>query len=100
MTLPRDEGEYISDTEASGWAIGAVLSQIQDSEERIVSYGSRLYSKAEEHYSNERTPRDCLLRKVLQTIFVEATIPDSHGSRCTTMVNENAGTNRSAESMS
>ena len=54
MTLPRDEGEYILDTDANGWAIGAVLSQVQDSEERIVSYGSRLYSKAEEHYCTTR----------------------------------------------
>ena len=54
MTLPRDEVEYILDTDASGWAIGAVLSQVQDAEERIVSYGSRLYSKAEEHYCTTR----------------------------------------------
>ena len=40
MSLPRDEGEYILDTDASGWAIGAVLSQVQDSEERTLSYGS------------------------------------------------------------
>ena len=42
------------DPDASGRVIGAVLSQVQNAEERIVSYGSRLYSKAEEHYCTTR----------------------------------------------
>ena len=54
VSLPRDEGEFRLDTDARGWAIGAVLSQIQDGQERVISYGSRLYSKAEEHWCTTR----------------------------------------------
>ena len=32
LAYPKDEGEYILDTDASNYAIGAVLSQIQDGE--------------------------------------------------------------------
>ena len=54
MSLPRDEGEYTLDTDASGWAIGAVLSQQQDGHERVIAYGSRLYSRAESRYDTTR----------------------------------------------
>ena len=54
MSLPRDEGEYTLDTDASGWAIGAVLSQQQDGHERVIAYGSRLYSRAESRYNTTR----------------------------------------------
>ena len=54
VSLPRDEGEYRLDTDASGWSIGAVLSQVQDGQERVLSYASRLYSKAESHYCTTR----------------------------------------------
>ena len=47
IALPRDEETFILDTDASKYAIGAVLSQLQDGEERVVAYGSRLYSRAE-----------------------------------------------------
>ena len=54
VSLPRDEGEYRLDTDASNWAIGAVLSQVQDGEEKVIAYGSRLYSKAETQYCTTR----------------------------------------------
>ena len=54
VSLPRDEGEYRLDTDASNWAIGAVLSQVQDGEEKVIAYGSRLYSKAEAQYCTTR----------------------------------------------
>ena len=57
LTLPRDQGMFILDTDASNHGIGAVLSQIQDGEERVVSYASRLYSNAEQRY--------CVTRKEL-----------------------------------
>ena len=38
LALPRDEGDYIADTDASDAAVGAVLSQVQDGEERPVIY--------------------------------------------------------------
>ena len=54
VSLPRDEGEYRLDTDASNWAIGAVLSQVQDAEEKVIAYGSRLYSKSESQYCTTR----------------------------------------------
>ena len=60
MTLPQDEGTYILDTDASKYHIGAVLSIVTDGTERVVCYGSRLYSKAEMNY--------CITRRELLAI--------------------------------
>ena len=62
VALPRDEGEYRLDTDASGWAIGAVLSQVQDGHERVISYASRLYSPSERNYCTTR-------QKLLAVVF-------------------------------
>ena len=50
MVFPRDEDTYILNCDASLESIGAVLSQIQDGEEKIIAYASRLYSEAERNY--------------------------------------------------
>ena len=47
LTHPRTEGQFILDTDASNEGIGAVLSQIQDDEERVIAYGSKTLSKSE-----------------------------------------------------
>jgi hypothetical protein len=60
LSLPKDEGQYILDTDASNVAIGAVLSQVQDDEERVIAYASRLYSNAERNY--------CVSRKELLAV--------------------------------
>ena len=54
VSLLRNEGEYRLDTDASMWSIGEVLSQVQDNQEEVIAYGSRLYSKAEAHYCTTR----------------------------------------------
>ena len=54
MSLPRVGEEFILDTDASGWAIRAVLSQKQDIQERVIAYGSRLYSRGESVYCTTR----------------------------------------------
>ena len=54
LALPRDEGDYIVDTDASDAAVGAVLSQFQDGEERPVVYFSRLFSRTEVNYCTTR----------------------------------------------
>ena len=56
MALPRDEGMFTLDTDASKCSIGAVLSQVQDGEERVIAYGNRL--------SNYCTTRQELLAMV------------------------------------
>ena len=54
LSLPVDEGEYILDTDASNYAIGAVLQQVQNGVERVLAYGSRLLSEAEVNYCTTR----------------------------------------------
>ena len=41
---------YVLDTDASLQALGAVLSQVQDGVERVISYGSKILSAAERNY--------------------------------------------------
>jgi hypothetical protein len=48
--MPKDNGDYRLDTDASNNSIGAVLSQIQDGEERVVAYASRLLTQQEKNY--------------------------------------------------
>lgn len=50
MAYPRNDEEFILDIDASGEAIGAVLSQMQDGRERVISYGSRTLTKSERNY--------------------------------------------------
>ena len=44
------ETEFILDTDASGFAIGAVLSQVQGGKERVLACGSRSLTKSERNY--------------------------------------------------
>lgn len=62
LALPNDLDRYILDTDASGESIGAVLSQIQDSTERVICYGSRVCSPAERNY-------DVTRRELLAIVF-------------------------------
>ena len=49
-TIPlNDNGQFVLDTDASDYAIGAVLSQVQNGVERVIAYGSRALSKAEKN---------------------------------------------------
>ena len=50
LAYPKDEGEYILDTDASNHAIGAVLSQIQDGEERVISFRSWALCGGQQNY--------------------------------------------------
>ena len=43
LSLPQEHGNYMLDTDASDHGIGVMLSQIQDGEECIICYASRLY---------------------------------------------------------
>ena len=47
LSLPQDDGSYVLDTDASNSGLGVVLSQLQDGEEKVILYASRLLSKAE-----------------------------------------------------
>ena len=50
MGFPKDEGTFTLDTDASDTTIGAVLSQEQEGQIRVIAYGSRTMNKAERNY--------------------------------------------------
>ena len=50
LAYPNPNDEYILDTDASRDGIGGVLSQVQDGQERVIAYGSKVLSKAERNY--------------------------------------------------
>ena len=54
LAMPTDEDVYVLDTDASNHSIGAVVSQIQGGEERVIAYGSRTYNQAEVNYCTTR----------------------------------------------
>ena len=77
-------GEFVLDTDASNYAIGAVLSQIQDGDERVIAYASRTLNTSGKNY--------CVTRKEMFAVvyFVrhfkhyllgrEFTLRTDHGS--------------------
>ncbi len=52
---------YIVDTDASNLAIGAVLSQVQDGEEKIIMFGSKAFSGSQRQW--------CMTRRELFAII-------------------------------
>jgi hypothetical protein len=61
LRLPDpDIKEFLLDTDASDFAIGAVLGQMQESVERVIAYGSRCLSTSERNY--------CVTRKELLAV--------------------------------
>ncbi|POS82770.1 hypothetical protein EPUL_005785, partial [Erysiphe pulchra] len=50
LSYPRPEGQFVLDTDASNTAIGGVLSQLQNGEERVIGYFSKVLSKPERNY--------------------------------------------------
>ena len=54
LVPPSDEGEFILDTDCSDFAAGAVLSQRQDGDVRVIAYASRVLNDAEKSYCTTR----------------------------------------------
>ena len=55
LGFPQEsQGEFILDCDASNDALGAVVSQLQEGEERVISYYSKCFSKAEQRYCTTR----------------------------------------------
>ena len=50
LAYPDPSAEFILDTDASGYGIGAVLSQVQNGKERVIAYGSKSLTKEERRY--------------------------------------------------
>lgn len=54
LALPREEGEFFLDCDASDVGLGAVLSQVQEGVERVISYAGRSLTKQERRYCTTR----------------------------------------------
>jgi hypothetical protein len=50
LVFPRPEGRFVLDTDASANGMGAVLSQIQDGQEKVIAYASRSLNPAQRNY--------------------------------------------------
>ena len=62
LGFPReDAGQFLLDSDASDYGLGAVLSQVQDDQEVVISYASRMLSPAEMNY--------CVTRRELLRII-------------------------------
>ncbi len=48
------DAPYVMDTNASNLAIGAVLSQVQDGEEKVIMYGSKAFSRSQQRWCTTR----------------------------------------------
>ena len=49
LGYPNPNGKFILDTDASNGGIGAVLSQLQDGQERVIAYFSRSLNRARQY---------------------------------------------------
>ena len=64
LGYPDPDGHFILDTDASAYGIGAVLSQIQHGEEKVVAYFSRAMSRPERQYCVTRRELLAVVRSV------------------------------------
>ena len=60
LSYPDPKGEFILDTDASAYGMGAVLSQVQGGQEKVIAYGSKSLTKEERRY--------CVTRKELLAV--------------------------------
>jgi len=60
LALPNDSNQYILDTDVSDSALGAVLSEVQDGQVRLMAYASRRYLDVESRY--------CITHRELLTV--------------------------------
>ena len=54
LAPPIEDGKYIVDTDASNFAMGAVLQQEQNGVNRVIAYASKTFDAAQMHYCTTR----------------------------------------------
>jgi len=62
LAMPRDEGEFVIDCDASEKTLGSMLSQVQDGTERMIAYASRSLDARERNYC-------CSRRELLAIVY-------------------------------
>lgn len=62
MIFPTTKGHFILDTDASANGIVAVLSQIHNGHERVISYATKTLNQAEKRYCTTK-------RELLAVVF-------------------------------
>ena len=67
LGFPTEDGRFLSDTDASLFAVGGVLNQIQDDREMVIAYASRSFRLSQRRYCMTR--RDMLAAVVMCTHF-------------------------------
>lgn len=60
LSFPKEQGQFILDTDASNHGVGAVLSQVQNGSEKVIAYYNRVLNKTERNY--------CITRRELLAI--------------------------------
>jgi len=50
LSYPDSKGQFIVDTDASNFGMGAVLSQIQGGEEHVIAYASKTLTRPQRNY--------------------------------------------------
>jgi hypothetical protein len=92
LGMPMDDGLFYLDSDASEFALGAVLSQIQNGSEMVIAYSSRVLSKAERNY--DVTKKE-LLGAVNGLKSFNTTLRASDRSRCASMASKDTRTHGS-----
>ncbi|MCG8047960.1 MAG: reverse transcriptase domain-containing protein, partial [Candidatus Thiodiazotropha endolucinida] len=65
LSYPSSEGEtFILDTDASNVAVGAVLHQLQDGEDKVIGYFSKCLSRTERKYCTTRKELVAIVKAV------------------------------------
>ena len=62
LGYPSSDGQFILDCDASNEGVGAVLSQVQGDQEKVIGYFSKTLSRPERHY--------CVTRKELLAVVL------------------------------
>ena len=64
LSHPQRDGQFILDTDASAYAIGAVLYQVQDGDEKVISYASKTLTDTQRNYCTTKRELLAVVRMV------------------------------------